>query len=139
SRFACAKDQLIRLQRDLPGKIAVISWNSSPRFCSRGLPEEPAGGTNLTAALEFIRPADGTGMRFIVISDGEPDDEHSALELAKNFQTKIDTIFAGPEDSPGRDFLRRLAEASGGKAVSQTVREIPYLANSIQGLLTTGG
>jgi hypothetical protein len=138
SRFSCAREQLIRLQRDLPGKIAVISWNSDARFCAGGLPEEPGGGTDLTGVLQFVKPADGTGIKFILISDGQPNDETSALDLAKQFSSKIDTIFVGPESSSGRDFLRRLAEASGGQAVSNSVRDIPFLANDIQKLITTG-
>jgi hypothetical protein len=138
SRFSCAREQLIRLQRDLPGKIAVISWNNDARFCAGGLPEEPDGGTDLTGVLQFVKPADGTGVKFILISDGQPNDETSALDLAKQFTSKIDVIFIGPETSPGRDFLRRLAEASGGQAVSNSVRDIPYLANEIQKLITTG-
>ena len=58
-------------------------------------------------------------MTFFVISDGEPDDERGALKVAAQYTNVINGIYVGPEDRPtGRDFLKKLAEASGGQVVT---------------------
>jgi hypothetical protein len=134
-RYDLACEQLIRLQRELPGKVGVISWNSSPSFCPGGIPTTPYGGTNLTGALEFVKPVDGTTIKLIIISDGEPDQQEPALALAKTFKSKIDTIYVGPERGYGRAFLRLLAEATGGRPVTKSIKEIGLLSETVKGLL----
>jgi hypothetical protein len=134
-RYDLACEQLIRLQREIPGKIGLISWNSDARFCPGGIPSSPYGGTDLANVLTFIQPADGTGIKLILISDGEPDNEDKALALAKKFKSQIETIYIGPEVGAGRDFLRRLAEAAGGRGVSQSVQDLGNLSKVVRGLL----
>jgi tryptophan synthase alpha subunit len=114
----------------------VISWNDYARFCPGGIPTSPCGGTDLAGVLKFVKPADGTSIKLILISDGEPDDEDKALKLASQFKSKIDCIFVGPESSPGREFLRRLAMATGGISVSQSVADIANLQQTVTKLLT---
>jgi hypothetical protein len=138
SRYDLACEQLIRLQRDLPGKIGVISWNSYQNFCAGGVPTSPCGGTDMAGVLKFVKPADNTSIKLILISDGEPDDEDKALKLAGQFRSKIDCIFAGPEGGYGRDFLRRLAEASGGQFKEQNPKSLDQLANTVSRLLLKG-
>jgi uncharacterized protein with von Willebrand factor type A (vWA) domain len=135
-RCDVARNELIKLQQAMPGKIALVSWNDHPSFCPSGLPASPMGGTDLVAALSFAKRADGCGIKLIVISDGEPDDEHAALRLARQFKTKLDTIYVGPESGEGRDFLRRLAEASGGTFTSNNVAGLAQLAPTITKLIT---
>jgi Mg-chelatase subunit ChlD len=116
-RFDVAVDELAKLQRDLPGRIAVVAFSTSVQFVPGGIPPFLAAGTALDEALEFVQPADGT-VKFIVISDGCPDDERRALNIAGKFESKIDTIFVGNEmDLGAANFLQRLASASGGKSV----------------------
>lgn len=134
-RCDAARDQLIRLQQGMPGKIALVSWDDSPRFCANGLPSPPSGGTDLVAALNFAKPADGCGLKIIIISDGEPNDPQAALALARLFKTKLDVIYIGPEDGFGRDFLRRLADARGGTFSANNVEGITTLAPTITKLL----
>jgi len=114
SRYEAAENELKRLQEANPGKIAVIAFSDSAEFCPTGIPRRIGAGTNLAGALRFVKPADGTGVRFIVISDGEPDDPWQALAEARSFSSKIDCVYIGPESGHGRDFLKRLAAASGG-------------------------
>lgn len=136
SRFSVASDQLVRLQKEQPGKIAVIPWSSTAYFAPSGLPSEPCGGTDLVRALNFIKPADGCGLKIIVISDGEPNDEQRALNLASQFKSKIDTIYIGPENGYGREFLRKLSQVSGGVSVSQSVKEIQFLSQTVTKLIS---
>jgi hypothetical protein len=134
SRYQVACDELGKLQASLPGKIAVISFSSDVQFCPAGVATYFGGGTNLAKALEFIKIADVPGMQFILISDGQPDDEQAALRIARIFDNKISVIYVGPEDQPsGRDFLQRLAAATGGKAI--TADRAKELAASVQYLL----
>jgi hypothetical protein len=135
-RYDLACEQLIRLQRDLPGKVGVISWNSNARFCSGGVPSTPYGGTDLAGVLRFVKPADGTSIKLIIISDGEPDRQEPALDLAKTFKSKIDCIYVGPERGDGREFLRKLAAATGGRSVTKSIKELVLLSETVKGLLT---
>jgi hypothetical protein len=134
SRYEVACDELRKLQASLPGKIAVISFSHDVQFCPAGVAMYFGGGTDLTRALEFVKVADVPGMQFILISDGQPDEAGSALRVARTFENKISVIYVGPEDQPsGRDFLQRLAAATGGKAI--TADRAKELAASVQFLL----
>jgi Mg-chelatase subunit ChlD len=134
SRYDQACWELATLQGDLPGKIGVISFADSAAFCPNGTPTNLGGSTDLAGALKFAKIADQPGaMRFIVISDGEPNDSQGALKVAKTYHNKIDTIFIGPEGGGGREFLKRLAAASGGQHV--TAQQAKELASSVQKLL----
>jgi len=117
SRYEAAEAELRRLQEQFPGKLAVIAFSDIAEFAPTGIPRRIGNGTNLAGALRFVKPADGTGIKFIVISDGQPDDEQAALDVARTFTDRIDCVYIGPEDGGawgGRAFLERLAKASGG-------------------------
>lgn len=134
SRYDQACYELATLQGDLPGKIGVISFADKVVFCPNGTPLNLGGMTDLAAALRFAKVADVPGgMRFIVISDGEPSNEAEALKIAKTYSNRIDTIYCGPENGEGLAFLKRLAAASGGSHV--TAAQAKQLSDSVQKLL----
>lgn len=134
TRHEYADMELASLQTSLPGKLAVICFSDYPLFCPSGVTEKLNGGTDLAKALEFVRPADGLGIRLIVISDGQPNDANAALKVAKGFKSKIDVVYIGPENyGSGRDFLKKLAETSGGQYVK--TEEIAKLADPVRRLL----
>lgn len=119
TRYDQACLELESLQAAVPGKIAVISFSDKSLFCPSGKPYFLQGGTDLAGALQFGRVADVPGIRFIVISDGEPDDRDAALQMARRYTNRIDVIYVGPESRPhGRKFLEQLANASGGRMVT---------------------
>lgn len=137
SRFKIACDELAQLQASMPGKIAVISFSDKAQFCPGGVPYFEGCGTNLTKALKFARVADVPRMRFILISDGEPNDRDSALAEAKLYRNRIDVIYVGPEDRPsGLHFLEKLAQVSGGRSL--IVDRAKELAQGITKLLGGG-
>ena len=137
TRYDVACEELAALQGAMPGKIAVLSFASNAMFCPDGTPFNQQGGTDLAGALQFARMADVPGIRFIVISDGEPDDAAAALAEAGRYKSRIDVIFVGPETSPaGRNFLGQLARASGGQQV--TADRAVALADSAKRLLAVG-
>lgn len=135
SRYEQACKELATLQESMPGKIGVISFNDTATFCPGGVPLQPHFGTNIAAALKFAKIADiPGGMRFILISDGAPDNPEAAMAEARKYHNRIDTIYVGPESNPtGRDFLQRLSAASGGQTI--TADKAKALASSVQKLL----
>lgn len=133
SRYERACDELAKVQASLPGKIAVLSFGDFTTFCPSGVPGQPCGMTDLTGALKFAKVADAEGMQFILISDGEPNDERSALQIAGSYRNKIDTIFIGREGDAGQRFLSGLAKVSGGQAVKDFAAK--QLEATIKGLL----
>lgn len=135
SRYEVACEELKNLQASLPGKLALISFSDDCLFCPNGIPFNYEGGTKLAQALKFAKVADVTGIRFIVISDGQPDSEEEALKVARTFKAKIDTIYVGPEGGDGQAFLKRLAKASGGQGV--TADRVKELSANVQRLLLT--
>ncbi len=134
SRYDVALDELAALQRSMPGKLAVIAFSDSALFVPGGVPPLLGLGTDVAGALQFAKVADVPGMRFFLISDGEPDDERKALDVAKTFAAHIDTIYVGPESDPiGRACLQRLAKATGGQ--SATADRVCELATTAQRML----
>lgn len=134
SRYDVACEELADLQRSMPGKVAVIAFSSDVEFAPGGMPPYLGASTDLAGALRFAHVADTPGMRFVVISDGEPDDSAAALAEAKTYTNRIDTIYVGPEASPhGRKFLQLLAKCSGGQSV--TADRAQELRASIETLL----
>lgn len=119
SRYMVALEELAAIQERMPGKIAIIGFSHRAEFCPGGQPVFFGQGTDMTEALKLAKILDVQGIRFIMISDGEPADADETLKIAKTYKNKIDTVFVGPEDRPfGRDFLSKLAKASGGQAVN---------------------
>lgn len=115
SRFDAADNELQRLQKQHPGRIAIIEFSSAVRFCPGGVPSRDGGGTDMVAALDFARVSDGA-CKIVLISDGEPDKEAATLAAARRYQHPIHTIYIGPEGGAGHDFLNRLAAATGGRS-----------------------
>jgi len=140
SRYDVLLQELAALQAKMSGKIAVLNFSSTARWSPGGQPEFLGGNTDLAGALRFGKIADTAGRRFIVISDGSPDDEQAALKIAATYQSKISTVYVGPENgygSSGKGFLERLAAASGGQ--SATADRVMELAATVEALLLTGG
>lgn len=119
SRYDAACRELASLQANLPGKLAVLSFSDVVIFCPNGQPINLHSSTNLAGALRFAKVADVADMRFIVVSDGEPDDASAALTVARTYTNRIDVIYIGSELSKyGQDFLNELARASGGVSIA---------------------
>ncbi len=138
SRYDVACDELRALQGSLPGKIAVLGFSSDVMFCPSGVPIYLGSSTNMAKALQFAKIADTPGMRFILISDGEPDSPSETLSIAGGYRNRIDTIYVGPEHDPlGQDFLQRLARESGGQTI--TADRAQELKSGIETLLLNAG
>jgi len=117
-RYDVACQELARLQQQMPGKIVIVAFSDHAEFVPGGVPPLIGGNTNLAGALEYVQYLDRL-MRFIVISDGQPDNEERALVVARRFASTIDVVYVGPEDDAfgGRKFLERLATDARGKFI----------------------
>lgn len=136
-RYDAACDELAKLQASHPGKVGVIAFSTTPQFCPGGTPPFLAGGTNLAEALDYAHLVDGL-CELVVISDGEPNSEHQALQAAARYrESTISCVYVGPEGGAGQAFLRRLAQASGGQAV--TAAKTAQLAAQVERLLLAAG
>ena len=113
-RFDVAEDELRKIQEAYPGAVAVFEFSDDIRFCPDGVPTRIGRMTNLTDALRYIKQADNL-YEIVVISDGGPDNEYTAMDVARTFKGPIHTIYIGEEGREGQDFLRKLAQATGGK------------------------
>jgi len=133
TRYERACAELEKVQATMPGKICVISFSDDCLFCPSGVPWDYQRGTDLVKALNFAKVADVPEMRFIVISDGEPDDEQAALDTARKYKNHIDTIYIGSKNGSGQDFLARLASVSSG--ISAKDFSAHQLSSTVYGLL----
>lgn len=131
SRWEECNVQLARLQKKFPGRLAVVAFSDEAMFLPGGVLPAPIAGTNLTGALTFVAPADGCGIKFIVASDGCPNDPEGALNVAKTM-SPVDTIYIG-SDEGGREFMEKLARASGGKSVEAGVDLLEEVVTKLLG------
>lgn len=132
TRFEAADAELFRLQKQHPGQVAVISFSNDVTFCPGGMPNRESGGTDMAKALNFARVVDGAS-RIVLISDGKPDSESETLAAARRYKHPIHTIYIGPEDGRGREFLNRLAAATGGRTFQSAAPGL--LAEGVQTVL----
>jgi predicted metal-dependent peptidase len=80
----------------------------------------PSGSTNLAGAFEYLlasRPKE-----IILISDGLPDSQESALAAAKSLACPVNVIYIGPGGDEGEAFMKRLAAETGGKQATADTR-----------------
>jgi len=136
SRWHAGVEQLTKLQAQYPGQIVLIEFGDDAAVRPGGAPGEPQGLTRIRPALDLAKELDTGVMRFVVISDGLPQDEHAAMEIATTFQVGIDTIAIG-EANNGIDFLKRLAEETGG-TYHRDHSGLALLGQTIRALLPGG-
>lgn len=131
-RYDVACQELVKLQAAMPGKIAVVSFSRRSVFCPNGLPQYLGDSTNLAGALQFVRHADTPGMRFVIISDGEPDSAERAETEAAKFVNRFDCIFVGPEGGAGQSWLNELASLHGGEGkTAEKAQELAQIAEML--------
>lgn len=122
SRYDVACQELATLQRDLPGRLAIVAFASRPQFCPAGVPmftDATGSGTAIAEALKFAKPVDGL-MDLWIISDGQPGDGPEALAIARRMQSRISGVYVGPKGGEGADFLRELCAIRGGQAAESS-------------------
>lgn len=79
----------------------------------------PNGNTDLALAFEYIKSnCMNKYKKIILISDGEPFSEHEAIQAALELKQPINIIFIGIKGSTGEDFMKRLAQITGGTNIT---------------------
>lgn len=131
ARIDAATEDLAKLQEKFPGRVMLVQFNDSAEIVPTGVPGEPQGTTDVASALELVKDFDFDGMKFILISDGEPNSANGALAVAKTFRQPIYTIYVGPEGGEGRAFLEALSSATGGTSM------LAARADNLLGVATT--
>lgn len=124
----------IQSEREIPMVAFPFPWNGDGKYVTE-IPN-PGGGTPLHEAIDFAK-VEKAG-RAIVISDGEPDDRQRALQSAKDFGGRIDVVFVGTPGSSGEEFLKMLAEATGGESFTGDLSDPKQLTSKVLGLLGSG-
>jgi Mg-chelatase subunit ChlD len=139
-RVDVARREVAKLQRRMPGKLAIVAFNYDASWDPAGKLPEPCGSTNVAGALEYVRDLLGPGaqgLKVVVISDGEPDSAEAALAeaaLLKAAGATISTVYCGPDHGHGKGFLNRLASTGGGDLADAEL--VKALADAVQKLLT---
>jgi len=74
-------------------------------------------GTEMCRALKTAAAHRNARLRVLLVSDGEATDGSPAevVGAAVAIGSPVDTVYVGPKNGPGRDTLRRVAEATGGE------------------------
>ena len=114
-------------------KLRKFSFNSTIQEIGSWVPD-PEGGTDLTNALSYLKQQ---GCKNIVLmTDGYPDDEDSALLEAVGLHIDIYYIGLGPTP----EFLHRLAKQCGGNIGSSqlTSDNLQQIGQTIAGYLEGG-
>jgi hypothetical protein len=148
SRHAAAEQQVRRLQSKYEGKVALFCFSNDVLFAANGVPIRLNGGTAMNGALEYIKRADNIGLDIVLISDGQPTDgEEETLRTASTFKQKIDCIYIGADyeqlnnvyggyyGRDGKEFLRILAERTGGRFIK--TEEVAIFEEDVERLLLT--
>jgi hypothetical protein len=117
----------------------IIAFSSSAQLVTspRELPA-PAGGTALHLALDMAKTLNPS--RTLIVSDGEPDNETSAIMAAGRVPGVIDVVFCGPESAhAAKAFLMRLASLGAGRfAACDLGTSAPRLAPIVRKLFSSG-
>ena len=95
---------------------------------------EPQGSTPMDNAIDFGREQGANHL--VIVTDGQPNDEHRTLRAAQAFGNPIDVFYVG--DGSGRDFARRLATMTGGEFQNADLGAIKQLATGIRLMLGDG-
>lgn len=133
TRFTVANQELSKVQEENPGRVAIIEFSTDVKFVPFGELSQPDGSTNVADALKFAQMMDKIGdIQFLLVSDGEPNDERAAMDVARTFKHKINTIFVGKEGGSGQRFLEDLSRATGGTFSRKSIKQ---LSGSIAGYL----
>ena len=127
------REAVRQIQAEAPTSMLAFSGREAS-FVTTISNLEPAGGTPLSLALRLA--ADNGCTRVIVVSDGRPNDPMDALAVGQRLG-RCDTIYVG--DGDGREFMRQLAERTGGVAFDGDLAQIKALVSMVVGLLGDGG
>jgi hypothetical protein len=137
------EDQIVEdLQKKYPGQIILEAFAESAILCTNGvLPYPDGAGTILSTALQLASSLTTLGMKAILLTDGEArDDERDILKAAEPLRGKLDIVFIGPDLSPGRSVLNKLAKYTSGTFHHNDLKGDPkFLERQVETLMLKAG
>ena len=111
-RFDAAVQALNGLQASMPGRWIIIEFSSKHQIVPSGSLHSPSSMTDLASVLRYAKDFNGMGLKFYLISDGEPDSGPLALKVAREWTDPINVICVG--GAIGSKFMNKLAETTSG-------------------------
>lgn len=123
------------IQSKRPVKMIAFGGSDGGAYDVTSIPFA-AGGTPLHSAIDLAK-LKGVP-RVIVISDGIPDSPSASIASAKAFGGQIDVVYVGDPGERGEEFLKSLAESTGGTEFHGDLSEPKSLTGKIMGLLNAG-
>ncbi|HHT51733.1 MAG: VWA domain-containing protein [Clostridiaceae bacterium] len=108
--------------------------NGNSKIFSKEVPiPDPRGGTGLHVALEYLNSIRAVEAfdKVVFISDGAPFSRELSLQEAQRLGVPIDVIYIGRDDEWGMDFMKKIADTTGGRYVlTNNINEISDSLNS---------
>jgi hypothetical protein len=113
-------------------------FNHHCRWASLEQVPLPQGTTDLTSALGMIKGACPTVVT--LVTDGEPDDDETALAAAVALECPINILYVGdPDATDAINFCRLVCERTKGTFATEvlTLQNVQTLANTMKKMLVT--
>ena len=140
-RVAVARREVAKLQKRMPGKLAIVNFNHDASWSPEGRIENPSGSTNVAGALEYVADLLGAGRRRGSRSWSSATASRTAPRRRSRRPGKlaakgavINTVYCGPDRGLGKGFLNRLAAAGKGEFGEAVL--VKALENAIVKLLS---
>ena len=101
------------LRSAVSGYKGIKQYVFSDRVTETEYIPEPYGSTELHTAFQYISKANP--QKLLLVSDGLPDDPKISIETGKALKIPIDVLYIGNSGDEGEQFMKQLAEVTGGK------------------------
>lgn len=132
SREVGLQETVKEITKERPVKMIAFGGRDGGAYLVTAIPSS-GGGTPLHLAIDLAKQKECG--RCVVISDGCPDSVSAAMEAAKKFGGRIDVVFVGNPGEYGEEFLKQLAESTGGTEFHGDLGVPKELGGKIMGLL----
>lgn len=137
SRYECLQEAM----RPYAGRVQVIAFNDRVWEVDADSLPHPEGMTAMEKAFKAAQQL--VPLKVLLISDGCPNNEETAIEEAKALvgpdiirKVIIDVLYIGPKDQKAEAFMHRICEIGGGRYMDFEVdKNSPALLESSIGNL----
>lgn len=113
----------------------MFAFNTHTEEVNHNRIPDPMGGTDFTQAFSHVQKQGITSA--FLITDGQDNNPHGALEFLRTNPMKLEIIYIGEGQIP--TLLLQIAELCGGQATSGDIsRDAEQIEDSIAGFLSAG-
>ena len=125
-----------------PNRLPLTTFG--PMLLTTAMMLRASGGTPMAEAMDYVLNSYSL-TRCVLVSDGQPDSEERAYDVARQYQTAslpCDCVHIG-DSSSGEQCLRKIAEMTGGQFIKFTdinsfAKSFKYLTPAYYAQLTSG-